>query len=122
LILFADLTGAVDDTIVEATFRELLLAGAINSVAAIGREGGFVVVIRYGSSERLLASMRGGARVFPNLTTLATFLRKLGATVFTVDTDGYVTGRVRKARPDRAAALRKTRTTPRQASLIEENK
>ncbi|WP_093646304.1 hypothetical protein [Paraburkholderia aspalathi] len=112
----------MDDTIVEATFRELLLAGSINSVAAVGKEGGFVVVICYGTSERLLASTRGGARVFPNLTTLATFLRKLGATVFTVDTNGYVSGRVRKARPDRAAALRKTRTTPRQASLIEENK
>ncbi|WGS50150.1 hypothetical protein LFL96_01175 [Paraburkholderia sp. D15] len=112
----------MENTIVEATFRELLVANSIDSVAAVGREGGFVVTIGYGGTERILASARGSARVFPNLTKLATFLRNLGAATFIVKTEGYVTGRVRKARPDRAAALRKTRTTPRQISLLEENK
>ncbi|WP_322045792.1 hypothetical protein [Paraburkholderia sp. J67] len=112
----------MEETIVEATLRELLLAGSIHPVTASGRPGGFVVLIRYGACERLLGAARGGVRIFPNLTTLATFLRKLGVAEFTVDTRGYESGRVRKARPDRAAALRQTRTTPRQARLIEENK
>jgi len=114
--------GAVEDTIVEATFRELLVASSVDSVVAVGREGGFVVTIAYSGVERILANARGSARIFPNLTTLATFLRNLGAATFIVKTEGYVTGRVRKARPDRAAALRKTRTTPRQMSLLEEKK
>lgn len=46
------------------------------------------------------------------------FLRQVGIEMFEVDARFYQPGRIRKARPDRAEALRKTRTTPRQQELL----
>lgn len=107
------------DTIRETTLRELIEAGSLRSVVAVGQNGGFVVAASCGVSKRSLASARGDIRLFPNLTTLAAFLRRLGISRFEVDTANYARGRVRPARPDRAEALRRTRTKPKQANFFE---
>ena len=107
------------ETIRETTLRELIEAGLVRSVVAVGQHGGFLVSTRCGGTDRSLASARGSVRLFPNLTTLAALLRKLGISSFEVDTANYEPGRVRPARPDRAEALRRTRTRPRQANFFQ---
>ena len=106
-------------TIRETTLRELSVAGSVSSAQAVGRTGGFVLAINCATNERVLASARGCVRIFSNLTTLAGYLQKLGISRFEVNTTGYVPGRVRKARPDRAVAMRRTRTRPIQPPLFE---
>ncbi|TDR40484.1 hypothetical protein DFR29_113186 [Tahibacter aquaticus] len=108
-------------TLRETTLRELAAAGALRRVCAAGQVGGFAVAVFCGTAatETYLASTRGEVRVFPNLTTLAAHLRRLGIEQFEVNTAGYEPARVRKARPDRARALRRTRTTPTQPRLFE---
>lgn len=107
-----------EKTIEEKTLRALIAANSVHAVTATGRKGGFAVAIRHGTAEHELATARHGVRVFPNLTRLAVFLAKLGVQRFEVDTAEYEPGRVRKPRPDRALALRHTRTQPRQASML----
>lgn len=111
--------GTRRETIREPTLRELIEANSITSAIMIGQKGGFAISIRCGATERLLANSRGEVRLFSNLTTLATYLRRLGISHFEVDTANYEASRLRPARPDRAEALRKTRTKLRQASLLE---
>lgn len=107
------------EAIRETMLRELAEANSIRLVKAVGQQGGFAITVCYGAVERLLSCTRGGIRLFPNLTTLATFLRKLGITRFEVDTANFEPGRVRPARPDRAEALRRTRTRRQQGSFFE---
>lgn len=106
------------ETIRETTLRELVEANSVRMAQVIGQRGGFVLSVRYGMTERFLASTRGDVRVFSNLTTLATFLRRLGISRFEVSTSDYEAARVRPARPDRAEALRRTRTKFKQVPLI----
>jgi len=108
------------ESIQETTLRELIGTGVTLSVQAVGQHGGFAVVVCCEKTDRFLANTRRGIRLFPNLTTLAAFLRKIGVLQFSVDTANYEPGRVRAARPDRAEALRRTRTVPRQRNFFEE--
>jgi hypothetical protein len=102
----------------ESTLRELAEANSLSGAIALGQKGGFAVTVRYESeAQRLLANARGETRMFPNLNTLANFLGKFGITRFEVDMTAHEASRVRGARPDRAAALRRTRTTPRQTPI-----
>lgn len=106
-----------EETIREVMLRELVQAGAVTATAT-GQRGGFAIAICFGTTRKLLSSARGDIRVFPNLTTLASFLRKLGISRFEVDSSSYEPCRVRRARPDRAEALRRTRTALKQASFF----
>ena len=108
----------MQNAIREATLRELIEAGSIMSTAAVGQRGGFCVSVLCGNKKRVLANARGSIRLFANLTSLATYLRKLGVSAFEVDTRQYLAGRVRQARPDRAEALKRTRTKPTQGDLL----
>ena len=103
----------------EPTLRELAEASSLSGVLAVGQHGGFALTVTYGATDaqRLLASARGETRLFSNLTTLASFLKKLGIDRFEVDTSTYSPGRVRPPRPDRAMALRQTKTRLHQATL-----
>lgn len=107
------------DMIREPTLRELIQADSLSEVYAVGQLGGFALNFRYGGTERLLANARGSIRLFANLTTLAAYLQRLGIDKFEVDATHYAAGRLRAARPDRAEALRNTRTRMRQADLLE---
>src|SRR3569832_478673 len=104
-------------TIKEASFRELVAAGSIASECVVGQNGGYAVTERCGTAESTLASTRGEFRLF-TLDRASTFLRALGLFRFDVDSTDYEPGRLRKPRPDRAEALRKTRTRPIQETLI----
>jgi hypothetical protein len=106
------------ETIKEEVLRELVSSSALTSVEATGTKGGFALRVGFGSSTRVLASTRGTLRLFSSLTTLAVLLRSLGISSFTVDATDYAPGRVRPARPDRAEALRRTRTKPQQSELL----
>lgn len=98
--------------------RELIEANSISLTTAIGQKGGFALAFRCGAAERLLSNARGEVRLFSNLTTLAGYLGRLGISRFEVDTANYETGRLRPARPDRAEALRRTRTKPKQGQIF----
>lgn len=104
-------------TIKETTLRELVAADSVTSVCMVGQSGGYAVTVRCGSAERTLATTRGDVRLF-TLERASTLLRTLGLLRFKVDCTNYEPGRMRKPRPDRAEALRKTRTHPIQVSLI----
>ncbi len=108
------------DIIRENTLRELAATRSMHSASAIGRQGGYVVSVRCGAVTRLLGSTRGSVRIFSNLTGLAVFLRGLGIAHFDVSSEHYERGRVRPPRPDRAEALKRTRTTPRQSDFLAE--
>ena len=106
------------DFVREATFRELVAAfGASADVTLVGAVGGFCLSISTPSGAKRLASSKGDPRLF-TLPHAARYLRTRGLQRFTVDTSKYQAGRIRKARPDRAAAMRNTRTSMRQQPLI----
>jgi hypothetical protein len=100
-----------------ATLRELISASYVETVRVVGSKGGYIITVRRGANECVLAGARGAVRLF-TLTTAAKFLGELGLRKFEVDVTEYEPGRLRKPRPDRAEALRKTRTTLKQANLI----
>jgi hypothetical protein len=101
----------------EQTLRELVSGGFARSATVVGQRGGYGISIRHGTAESFLSTSRGEPRLF-TLETAARFLRQIGISRFEVDSSNYEPGRIRKPRPDRAEALRKTRTTPRQTTLV----
>lgn len=109
-------------TITEATLRELLAGGqrAVRvRASAVGMAGGFEVHVRIAEQDaRTLATTRGAAKRFASLDTVGEALRDMGIPVFLVDMQNHQPGRLRPPRPDRAAALRATRTRPQQQRLV----
>lgn len=99
----------------EPVLRELV---ALGSTRLVGCRGGFLVLVLAGETPKTLATARGQPRVFANLNTATVYLKELGVERFEVDSSAFRPERLRKARPDRAAALRLTRTTPRQDTLL----
>jgi hypothetical protein len=103
----------------EPTLRELARANSLSGAIAVGQRGGYAITVKYGMGEaqRLLANARGETRVFSNLNTLANFLQRIGISQFKVDSSRYERARIRARRPDRAAAMKRTRTRPQQTTL-----
>jgi hypothetical protein len=110
---------AVDSStsIREQVLRELVQAAAQVSATVMGQEKGFAVIVRLGNIEKTLATSRNSVRLFASLDTAGTFIRDLGIPQFEVDMTKHQPGRLRKPRPDRAEALRLTRTKMRQQPL-----
>lgn len=106
------------ETISHQILKELVEAGSVRGACLVGQRGGFGVVVRYGMVERTLSSTRGQVRLFASLDTAMPYLKRLGLPRFEVDASSFEPGRLRKPRPDRAEALRKTRTRPTQQKLI----
>ena len=104
-------------TIKEPVLRELVQASPSLAAIVTGQDRGFALSIRLGSTERVLSTTRGGVRMFASLDTAAAFVSDLGILHFEVDMSGHEPGRLRKARPDRAEALRRTRTKPQQQPI-----
>jgi hypothetical protein len=104
-------------TIKEPVLRELLKASAEVQAIAVGEQQGFVLQFRFGSVERALATSRGNLRLFASLDTAGAFIKDVGISSFGVDMTHHLPGRLRSPRPDRAAALRGTRTRPQQQPL-----
>lgn len=104
-------------TIKEPVLRELVQAAAVTRATVTGQEKGFSLIVHCGNGERTLATTRGAVRLFASLDTAGAFARDVGLPRFDVDMSGHEPGRLRKARPDRAEALRHTRTKLQQQSI-----
>lgn len=107
---------SVQKTIKEPMLRDLVGANSIGSTCVTGQVGGYSIVVRFGQVKRTLATTRGDIRLF-RLDNASKFLCELGIAKFEVDATAYKPGRIRKPRPDRAAALRGTRTKLLQGDL-----
>jgi hypothetical protein len=97
-------------TIKEPVLRELVQADKSVGATVSGQQRGFAVQIRLGGGQKVLVTSRGAIRLFASLDTAGAFVRDLGIPHFEVDMRGHAPGRLRKARPDRAEAMRRTRT------------
>jgi len=103
--------------ITEPVLREIWRAASDLRAVVVGQEQGFALMFRVKSADRVLVTARGDLRVFASLQTAGSFMRSVGISSFTVDMQGYRPGRLRPPRPDRAEALRQTRTKLRQQPL-----
>lgn len=92
-------------TIKEPVLRELAMAKVIKNACLEGATGGYMITVWQGAELRTLISARGNPRLF-TLDNAAKYLTALGVHRFEVDATSFVPGRIRKARPDRAAALK----------------
>lgn len=101
----------------EPVLRELIQASGAVTASVSGKGNGFAIVVRLGSAEKTLVTSRGQTRLFASLDTAGAFLHDVGISRFDVDMTSYERGRLRGARPDRAAALRLTRTRMQQEPL-----
>lgn len=106
-----------EETIKEALLRELSKSAVTLNAIVKGENQGFSISVRIGEQKRVLETARGQARRFASLDTAASFIKDVGIPQFEVDMSGYQPGRLRRARPDRAAALKKTRTRMKQQAL-----
>lgn len=104
-------------SIKELILKELISASAEVSARIVGKENGFQIVVRLASGQKTLITSRGAIRLFASLDTAASFIGDLGLLQFDVDISHYRAGRLRGPRPDRAAALKHTRTKLHQQSL-----
>jgi hypothetical protein len=104
-------------TIREPILRELVEASAEVAAVISGEGNGFAVIVRLGDSEKSLATSRGKIRLFASLDTAGAFVQGIGISRFEVDMTRHQRGRLRKARPDRAEAMRLTRTRMQQQPL-----
>jgi len=102
----------------EIVLRELVRSGVGAKGLVVGSERGFAIVLQIDKTDRTLVTSRERVRLFASLDTAGAYLRSIGLDRFEVDMSKYVRGRLRKARPDRAEALRKTRTSMRQQPLV----
>ena len=105
------------NTIKEPLLRKFINTHVISNVCVSGQEGGYVIIVRHGSYQRTLISSRGLFRLF-TLDNAAKYLHSIGFSRFEVDASGFVPGRIRSPRPDRAAALKGSRSKSQQHSLI----
>nr|WP_314545719.1 hypothetical protein [uncultured Massilia sp.] len=93
----------------EVALRELLKTSPVPA-KVVGQAGGYCINIEVNNVKNTLISSRGEYRLF-TLNSARAFLNSLGVLTFEVDCTKFEPGRLRKARPDRAEALRKTNLT-----------
>ena len=81
------------ETTTHPTLVQLVAAGAIRVVVAVGQPGGWSLLVRYGLAERALAAQRSKQlRVFRKLDTLQAYLQQL-AGLFAADRGDPLRGR-----------------------------
>lgn len=107
----------MESGIIEQSLRELASVGAISKVCLRGRAGGFIIVVSIGDASRTLLTTRGIERLF-SLDGASKYLSGMRIQRFEVDVAEFVPGLIRKARPDRAEALKKTKSKPIQGLLV----
>ena len=77
-------------TITHPTLVQLVAAGAVRVVIAVGQPGGWSLLVRYGLAERALAAQRSKqVRVFRKLDTLQAYLEEIGVRRFEVDAANF---------------------------------
>ncbi|MDA1378560.1 hypothetical protein PCI56_00220 [Plesiomonas shigelloides subsp. oncorhynchi] len=68
------------ETITHPTLVQLVAAGAVRVVVAVGQPGGWTLLVRYGLAERALAAQRSKQlRVFRKLDTMVLYLQQIGS-------------------------------------------
>lgn len=96
-------------TVKLATARELAAAGSVRDTVLVGQRGGYAVLFKVGMGERALATKEGLPRLFAGVDAAARVLRKIGIARYQVDASSLAEGDlIRRHRPDRAAALKRT--------------
>ena len=79
------------ETITHPTLVQLVAAGAVRVVVAVGQPNGWSLLVRYGLAERALAAQRSKqVRVFRKLDTLQAYLLEIGVIRFEVDAAGFM--------------------------------
>ena len=79
------------ETNTHPTLVQLVAAGAIRVVVAVGQPGGWSLLVRYGLAERALAAQRSKQlRVFRKLDTLQAYLQQIGVIRFEVDAANFM--------------------------------
>lgn len=79
------------ETITHPTLVQLVAAGAVRVVVAVGQPNGWSLLVRYGLAERALAAQRSKQlRVFRKLDTLVLYLQQIGVSRFEVDAAGFM--------------------------------
>jgi len=89
------------------TLAELAAAGVVRAARVMSQGGAWGVMIEYGAIERPLAAQRGKARLFRKLESVVAYLKGIGIHRFDVDAANHDPARTGRARPDRAAALKR---------------
>ena len=74
------------ETITHPTLVQLVAAGAIRVVVAVGQPGGWSLLVRYG----LAAQRSKQLRVFRKLDTLVLYLQQIGVSRFEVDASSFM--------------------------------
>lgn len=99
---------ALPDIVDGKTAERLAEGEAIQAATILGRPGGWAVLIRYGSTERVIAAQRSRRpRLWRNLNTAAAYVREtLGMARFDVDATAHDPGAVDRSRPDTAERQR----------------
>ena len=90
-----------------SALAKLIESGAVQAAHVVGRSGGWGINVKCGRTLRPLAAQRGELRLFSKLETVAAYLKGIGIARFDVDVLGYDSEHVRRARPDRADALKR---------------
>lgn len=96
------------ETIDQVTLERLVEAGAVRGADVIGQTGGWAVVVKYGMTERVLATRRGAVRTFRKFETLVSYLKDLGLSQYHVNAADFdpVTLKTMRVRPDASARMR----------------
>jgi hypothetical protein len=107
----------MENGITEAVLKQLADASAAMDVRIVGKENALLVFVHVASGEKILITTRGSRRLFASLDTAAAFVGEIGILSFIVDISHYRPGRLRGPRPDRAEAMKRTRTRMTQQPL-----
>jgi len=97
----------IENAINHSTLAKLVESGGVRAAHVIGLAGGWGISVKCGRSVRPLAAQRGKVRLFSKLETAAAYLKGIGIARFDVDALGYDPERTLRARPDRAASLKR---------------
>ena len=97
------------ETIDHTTLTRLVEAGVVRGVDVIGHSGGWSVMVKYGMTERMLATRRGSVRSFRKFESLVAYLRPLGIVQMHVNAANYdpVSLKGNRVRPDASARMRR---------------
>lgn len=77
------------ESIDHTTLERLVEAGAVRGADVIGHPGGWSILIKYGMTERALATRRGTLRTFRKFETLVTYQKGIGIFRYHVNAADY---------------------------------
>jgi len=83
--------------------RDLVNMGAVKTATILGQKGGYAVLAKLGTQDRILANKVGEVKMFATTDTAVRELTRLGLSSFLLDTSGYEAGLLRAPRKDVSA-------------------